>query len=75
LASTSSPALIAEALRAAGVPYAVVTGYNRRHLIAAVWQGVPYLSKPFTAEQVQVQALVRGLLPAAGGPRLHLFLP
>jgi CheY-like chemotaxis protein len=59
---TAAP--IAEMLRAAGVPYAAVTGYDRRDLVAPVWQGVPYLGKPFTIEQVQ--ALVRELLPAAG---------
>src|SRR4051812_43261856 len=35
---------IAEALRAAGVPYAVITAYTPRHLVEAVWQGVPRLS-------------------------------
>jgi hypothetical protein len=64
LASIGSPAPIAEALGTSGVPYAVVTGYDARHLVAPVWQDVPHLGKPFTIEQVQ--ALVRGLPPAAG---------
>src|SRR3954454_6367028 len=55
---TAAPA--AEILRAAGVPYAVITGYDGRDLVDPVWQGVPYLTKPFTIEQVQ--ALVRELL-------------
>jgi hypothetical protein len=32
--------------------------------VASVWQGVPYLSKPFS--DGQVQALVRELLLSAG---------
>src|SRR3954466_10726776 len=42
---TAAP--VAERLRAAGVPYALVTGYARRDLVDPVWQGVPHLPKPF----------------------------
>jgi hypothetical protein len=44
------------------VRYAVITGYDRRDLVEAVWQGMPYLAKPFTHEQVQ--ALLQDLLTA-----------
>jgi CheY-like chemotaxis protein len=61
LGPRSMSSSIAEVLRAAGVPFAAVTGYAQQHLTEEpVWQGVPYLAKPFTAEQVQ--ELVRGLL-------------
>jgi CheY-like chemotaxis protein len=58
---TAAPA--AEILRAASVPYAVITGYDRRDLVDPVWQGVPHLTKPFRNQQVQ--ALARELLAAA----------
>jgi DNA-binding response OmpR family regulator len=56
---------IAEALRAVGVPYAVVTGHDQQDLAESVWQGVPYLAKPFS--QRELHALVRELLLAEPG--------
>ena len=56
---------IAEVLRAAGVPYAVVTGHDPQDLVDPVWQGVPYLAKPFSERELQ--ALVRELLLAEPG--------
>jgi DNA-binding response OmpR family regulator len=49
---------LAEALAAAGVPFALVTGYEREDLSEAALAKAPTLQKPFTA------AVIKGVLAA-----------
>jgi DNA-binding NtrC family response regulator len=71
LGPLSSSVPLAAALRTGGVPFAVISGYEQRDLAAEpVWQGVPYLAKPFARKQLQKLVIrllsARSVAAAAG---------
>lgn len=57
-----SAAPVAEALAAAGVPFAVLTGYDPDDIEAPALRAAPYLAKPYRCEGLR--ATMAGLAAA-----------
>ncbi len=59
---------VAEALAAAGVPFAVLSGYDRAAIGEPVLRGAPYLAKPYG--HAALRAVLAGLAAVAWSPPL-----